>query len=173
MPEHIELSDWIIKALSSIEKCYFDVRNERTFQCELYHQLKNFQSSTMKDYRLMSELEKVKKILGKRKRPDMIFHVPTQPKNEFVIELKRNVSLKKIEKDLETLKCLRESPLQYRHGFLISIGRLNKDVIEFLEENYENWMDEYLHVIETYLENDSVKISHFWFQQGKIYTTAQ
>lgn len=173
MFERVKSYCWIVEALNKVEKCYYDANNERTFQSELYHQLRTLQDSAMNDYKLMCEVEKVKKILRKRKRPDMIFHIPNHPQNEISIELKRNANWKRLRKDLETLKCLKESPLQYKHGFLINIGRIRKNLMESLKKSVENWMDEYLHIIEIYWEKENLKIIHYWCQQGKILHTTE
>jgi hypothetical protein len=68
-----DIYNWIIRALRNVEKCYFEARNERTFHSEFYHQLRLLQDQTDPKYKLMCEVEKVKRTLGKRKRPDIIF----------------------------------------------------------------------------------------------------
>lgn len=169
MAEWSQFRGWITKALTKVDREYYEADNERNFHAELYHQMRLLQTGNLDNYVLMCEMEKRKDTIGTRKRPDMIFHkVGSYSSDMFVTELKRKASFGEISNEFEKLRLLKESPLSYKYGFIINIGPFSPRTIRLLKEHFEEWMDDYLNFVEVYRKDNELRIHHYRIEKGQV-----
>jgi len=148
-----EIIKFISEAYSKVREDYLHPKSasgninpqEENFSHELYTQMRKLQDSNqetnhykfLKDSTLIIDAERIKtnkkyEDCIRSKRPDLIIHTQGSNKNNLlVIEIKRIIELKKIErdyiiKDLEKLKCFIDK-LYYKYGIWLIFGEISNE----------------------------------------------